>query len=205
MQPAPEQQSPTDFSGEPTVPLIPQEQGVAGGKGLMPIQSTIPVEPPNVPLPPPPPAPLIQGTRPPRTVEAQETTEVETTYISETLAPDTPLQRSRRTRKTIRFVFSVIEILLTLRFFLKVMGANPNSPFGALIFGLTDLLMAPYYSLLPTPRFGKSELEFTTLLALVVYPVFGWMISRAAQLWRYREPGGQEVIRKQRRYESEDR
>jgi uncharacterized protein YggT (Ycf19 family) len=204
MQPAPEQQPiPTDFTGEPPVPLIPQEQGIAGGKGLMPIQPTIPVESPVPPLPPAQPGPVIQGTNPQRTVGASETTEVETTCISEIAAPETPFKRVRRTRKTIRFVFSVIEVLLVLRFFLKVFGANPYNPFGTLLFGLTDLLMSPFGSLLPTPTFGKSALELTTLLALVVYPIFGWIISRTVQLMQYHEPGGQEIVHKQRHYDNE--
>jgi uncharacterized protein YggT (Ycf19 family) len=205
MQPAPDQQPPIDFSGEPTIPLIPQEQGIAGGKGLLPIQPTIPIEPPSLPLPPAQPRQIIQGTGPQRVIEGQESTEIEAIYVSETVAPETPIQRSRRTRKTIRFVFSVIEVLLVLRFFLKVVGANPASPFGLFLFGLTDLLMAPFTSLLPTPAMGNSDLEFTTLLVLAVYPVFGWIISRAIQLLHYKEQCGQEIIHQKRHYDREGR
>jgi YggT family protein len=204
MQPAPDQHTPPDFSNEPTAPLVPQEQGIAGGKGLMPILPTIPVEPPLAPLPPAQPAPVIQESHPQRTVAASETTEVETTYVRELPAPETPFKRSRRTRKTIRFIFSVIEVLLVLRFFLKVFGADPNNPFGTLLYGLTNLLMAPFGSLLPAPTFGNSVLELTTLLALVIYPVFGWIVSRTVQLMQYHEQGGQEIVRKQRYYDSEN-
>ncbi|HEY7122414.1 MAG TPA: YggT family protein [Ktedonobacterales bacterium] len=204
MQPAPEQQQmPSSTTGEPTVPLIPQEQGIAGGKGLMPILPTIPVEPPIPPLPPAQTGMVVQGAQPHGTVGASDATEVETTCVTEIAAPDTPFKRSRRAHKTIRFIFSVIEVMLILRFFLKVFGADPNNPFGTLLYGLTGLLMSPFGSLLPTPTFGKSALELTTLLALVIYPILGWIVWRTVQLMQYHEQGGQEVVHKTRNYDSE--
>jgi YggT family protein len=194
MQPAPDpNQAPADPSAQPTVPLVPPQQGIAGGRGLMPIQSTIPSSEP-------PPLPMKQGqhgslAESPESTESQETTEVETFYSSEVDAPTSPSQRMRRTSKTIRYIFIVIEIVLALRFFLKLMGANPASPFGVFLFGITDPLAAPFDSLFANPELGSSEVEFTTLLALVVYPVFGWVLIRGIQLMFYREQGGLRTVR----------
>jgi uncharacterized protein YggT (Ycf19 family) len=164
----------------------------------MPVQSTIPPDPYE-----PPPLPVKQGqagsvSETLETVENQQTTEEETFYSTEVDAPPSPSQRMRRISKTIRFIFMVIEIVLALRFFLKLIGANPASPFGAFLFGLTDPLTGPFESLLVNPQIGAGEVEFTTLLALIVYPVFGWIIIRGIQLMFYREQGGQRIFRQKR-------
>lgn len=205
MQPAPEEnQTPVDTSTLPTVPLVPQQQGAAGGRGLMPVQSTTPSEPYELPPLPAKQAQMIPSIVPPETVEAQEMTEIETVYSSEVDAPHTLPRRMRRTSKTIRFIFMVIEIILAFRFFLKLVGANPSSPFGSFLFGLTDPLAAPFESLLANPVVGQSEIELTTLLALVVFPVFGWMVIRGIQLMFYHEQAGQQVVRQKRRTEHEN-
>lgn len=205
MQPAPEQnQTPADASTMPTVPLVPQQQGLAGGKGLMPVQSTLPPEPYDPPPLPMRPTQMIPFAGPPEMVEAQEMTEVETVYSGEIDAPHTLPRRMRRTSKTIRFIFTVVEVILAFRFFLKLIGANPSSPFGSFLFGLTDPLVGPFESLLANPDVGASELELTTLLALIVYPVFGWMVIRGIQLMFYHEQGGQQTVRQKRRTEREN-
>lgn len=205
MQPTPEQnQTPTDPSMMPTVPLVQQQQGLAGGQGLMPVQSTLPPEPYELAPLPAKPAQMIPSVGPPEVVEAQEMTEVETVYSSEVDAPHTLPRRMRRTSKTIRFLFTVIEIILAFRFFLKLIGANPSSPFGSFLFGLTDPLVAPFNSLVANPGAGQSEVELTTLLALIVYPVFGWMVIRGIQLMFYHEQGGQQTVRQKRRTEREN-
>ncbi len=204
MQPAPDPNRPSaNISNLPTEPLASPWQGVAGAQSLTPIQSTVPPDsagPPSLPTKQAYPAPAVE---PQEIVEAQETTEVETTYTTEVEAPHTPRRRMRRTSKTIRFIFTVIEILLVLRFFLRLVGANPASPFGIFLFGLTDPLVAPFESLLDNPAVGKSVIEFTTLLALVIYPVFGWIVIRSIQLVFYQEQAGQQVVRQRRRMDHE--
>ncbi len=210
MQPAPDaDQTPVDPTNLPTEPLVPPWQGVAGGRSLTPIQSTIPPDPhdlPPLPMKQEPAAPLQTGSvaaEPPGTVETQEVTEIETTYASEVDAPHTPTLRMRRTTKTIRFIFRLIEVLLVIRFFLKLVGANPSSPFGIFLYGLTDPLVAPFSALLDNPNVGKSIIEFTTLLALIIYPIFGWVLNRSVHLVFYHEQGGQQIVRKKRRIDRE--
>jgi uncharacterized protein YggT (Ycf19 family) len=195
MQPAPDpNQAPADPSALPTVPLISQQQGVAGGRGLMPVQSTVQSSSdlPSLPMKRGQDASMPEV---PEAEDSQETTEVETFYSSEVDAPTSPAQRLRRSTRTIRFIVAVIEIVLALRFFLKLIGANPASPFGSFLYGLTDPLAAPFESLLANPTIGSGEVEFTTLLALVVYPVFGWILARSIQLMFYREQGGLRIVR----------
>ncbi|HLV99885.1 MAG TPA: YggT family protein [Ktedonobacterales bacterium] len=195
MQPAPDQnQAPADPSELPTIPLVQPQQGLAGGHGLMPVQSTIQPTSDDTPPLPMKPGPG-HATETPETVENSDTTEVETVYSTEVDAPESAAQRMRRISTTIRYVFIVIEIVLALRFFLKLVGANPNSPFGVFLFGITDPLAAPFDSLVGNPRIGGGEAELTTLLALIVYPVFCWILIRGIQLMFYREQGGLRTVR----------
>jgi uncharacterized protein YggT (Ycf19 family) len=200
MQPAPDQQQvPADPSSLPTVPLVSQQQGMAGGKGLMPIQSTIPSSDNELPSLPAKKGQASAASEPTDVADGQETTEIETYYSVEVDAPETTSQRLRRTSTTIRFVFIVIEITLALRFFLKLVGANPNSPFGVFLFGITSPLTAPFESLVKDPKIWSGEVEFTTVLAMIVYPVFCWILIRSIQLMFYREQGGLRTVRQKRR------
>jgi len=43
----------------------------------------------------------------------------------------------------IYLVFGVIEFLLALRFVFRLLDANPNAPFGALVYGVTAPFLLP--------------------------------------------------------------
>ena len=49
-----------------------------------------------------------------------------------------------RTYQVIWYILGVIEILLTFRVVLKMLGANISSPFVSLIYVITDPLAAPF-------------------------------------------------------------
>jgi len=76
-------------------------------------------------------------------------------------------------------ILGVIEILLGLRFALKLIAANAESGFGSLIYGLSGVFTAPFAGLVATPASGGNVLEATTLIAMAVYALFFWIIVRA--------------------------
>lgn len=78
-----------------------------------------------------------------------------------------------RTTRAIWFFFSVIEALLLLRFVLKLFGANAGAPFTELIYGITAFFIAPFLYVFGTPAVGGSVIEFSTLLAMLVY----WLLA----------------------------
>ena len=83
-----------------------------------------------------------------------------------------------------RFVWliaGIIEILLGLRFVLKLIAANPNSGFAAFIYGLSGVFMAPFSGLTASPAAGGMVLEVPTLIAMAVYALFFWIVVRL--LW----------------------
>lgn len=75
-------------------------------------------------------------------------------------------------------VLGVLEILLGLRFVLHLIAANAASGFSQLIYGVSGLFVAPFTGLVGTPTTGATTLEVTTLIAMAVYALLFWIVSR---------------------------
>lgn len=82
------------------------------------------------------------------------------------------------------YVFSVVEALLLLRFFLKLISANPGAGFTSLIYSVTYPLIAPFQFVVGSPSIAGSIFEWTTLLALFVYWLLAWGIVRLLAMGR---------------------
>jgi YggT family protein len=76
----------------------------------------------------------------------------------------------------------LLEILLGLRFVLKLIAANAGSGFGGFIYGITGVFVAPFAGLIGTPVTGGTILEVTTLIAMGVYALFFWLIVRGIRI-----------------------
>jgi hypothetical protein len=83
----------------------------------------------------------------------------------------------------------ILEALLALRFFLKLAAANPASPIAVAIYGFTGFFLLPFAGLVGTPAAGGMVLEFTTLIAMLVYALIGWGIERILWVIFYRPRG----------------
>jgi hypothetical protein len=70
----------------------------------------------------------------------------------------------------------LLEVLLGLRFVLKLIAANPDSGFAAFMYGITGFFIAPFAGLIGTPTSGGMILEVTTLIAMAVYALIFWGI-----------------------------
>ena len=79
-------------------------------------------------------------------------------------------------------IVGLLEILLGLRFVLKLIAANPDSGFAALIYGITAPFIAPFALLVGTPTSGGIILEVTTLIAMVIYALIFWGIAHVLQI-----------------------
>jgi hypothetical protein len=86
-------------------------------------------------------------------------------------------------------LLGVLEVLLVLRFGLKLIGANPASPFAVFLYGFTGLFLLPFAGLTGAPSAGGMVLEFSTLIAMVVYGLIGWGIERIIWVIFYRPRG----------------
>jgi hypothetical protein len=87
-------------------------------------------------------------------------------------------------------LFGILEVLIALRIGLLLIGANPNSPIVALIYGLTYLFLFPFTGLISSPTAGSSMvLELSSMFAMLVYGLIAWAMERVVWLIFYRPQG----------------
>lgn len=84
----------------------------------------------------------------------------------------------RLLRDIFAFVIAIIEILLIIRFILKLLGASTSSQFVAWIYTNTQALLQPFTFAFPNPSISTGlVIEFTTLFALFAYAFIGYIIE----------------------------
>ena len=71
--------------------------------------------------------------------------------------------------------------LIGLRFLLKLMAANADNPFAALVYFFSRPFVAIFVGLTPTPSFAGIQIEFYDLIAILVYFLIAWAMVRL--LW----------------------
>jgi hypothetical protein len=77
--------------------------------------------------------------------------------------------------RLVYYIAGVIETLLLFRFMLKILGANPGSPFVSFIYSLSGMFVAPFRGIFRTAVAEgietSSVFEPATLFAFLVYLV----------------------------------
>ncbi len=86
-------------------------------------------------------------------------------------------------------LFGILEALIALRIGLMLIGANPNSPIVALIYGFTYLFLFPFEGLIGSPTAGNMVLELSSMFAMLIYGLIAWATERAVWLIFYRPRG----------------
>ena len=96
----------------------------------------------------------------------------------------------------ISFVIAVIAILIAIRLVLKLLAANTESSFTNLIYGVTGPLVAPFQNIIGTPAAGNGAVfELSSLLAIAIYLLVGWLLTRLVTLVLDRPTSGVSVTR----------
>ncbi len=80
----------------------------------------------------------------------------------------------------------MLEALIALRIGLKLIGANPASPFAALVYGFSNIFLFPFAGLTGAPAAGGMVLEISSVIAMVVYAFVGWGVERVVWVIFYR-------------------
>lgn len=81
--------------------------------------------------------------------------------------PATPPSSSLWTAsRVIALVFTVLEVLLLIRFTLKLLGANADQGLVSAMYGLTEPLVAPFRGIFAQPA-GTPVVEIAALLSIV--------------------------------------
>jgi hypothetical protein len=108
--------------------------------------------------------------------------EVRTTVKETTTVADDPQRaRSRRIRRGILFTVNLIAILITIRIVLALLGANPDSPFAAFMYTITEVLTFPFHGLFGAwapPAYGLMVFEASSLVAIAIYYLIAWIALR---------------------------
>jgi hypothetical protein len=86
----------------------------------------------------------------------------------------------------VKYVLGVVEVVLVLRFVLKLFGANPASSFVHFIYNVTGVLTAPFDGIFGVTRTAtgetKSVFEPSILVALAVYALIAWGLVKLITL-----------------------
>jgi hypothetical protein len=83
----------------------------------------------------------------------------------------------------------ILEALIALRIGLKLIGANPESPIVALIYGLTFLFLFPFEGMVAAPSSGSIVLELSSFFAMLIYALLAWAVERTVWVLFYRPRG----------------
>ncbi len=76
------------------------------------------------------------------------------------------------------YLFDLVEIVLGLRFILKLLGANPAAAFTDFIYSFSGIFVAPFRAVFRSPTVAGSVFEWSTLLAMIIYWIVAWGIVR---------------------------
>lgn len=111
--------------------------------------------------------------------------DVDGTERREVITQDVGAERQFRFAKAMSLywlaVFSVLG-LIGLRILLKLIAANPNSPFAAFIYGFSDLFVWPFFGLTATPTAGASVFDVSSVVAIVVYALLSLVVAKLARI-----------------------
>jgi uncharacterized protein YggT (Ycf19 family) len=66
------------------------------------------------------------------------------------------------------FLAGLIDVIVGLRFLLKLFGAAPAAPFVSLVDGISEPLVAPFRGIFPTTGQGAFVLEPASLVAVLI-------------------------------------
>jgi len=124
-----------------------------------------------------------------REVVRQETTSGEPVRP---VAPATPVTTSRtavyregstnyRAIQAVWWIVGFLDVLIAIRFLLKLFGANP-APFVRFMYDVTWPLVAPFHGIFNTAQEGRSILEPESLVAMAIYALIGWGIVSLIRL-----------------------
>ena len=96
---------------------------------------------------------------------------------------------SFKATQLIWLLLGILEALIALRIGLMLIGANPNSPIVALIYGVTYLFLFPFSGLVNSPTYGSMVLELSSMFAMLIYALIAWAVERVVWLIFYRPRG----------------
>lgn len=118
----------------------------------------------------------------------QQVVKKTTRQVEPQVKGETP-QKIYETKKTILrssqiiwYILGFIEVLFAFRIMLKLLGANSSSGFTSLIYTLTNPFTTPFSGILGLSVTGNSVIEWSTVIAGIVYLCVAWGIIYLLEL-----------------------
>jgi uncharacterized protein YggT (Ycf19 family) len=82
----------------------------------------------------------------------------------------------------IYLIFGTLESLIGIRVVLKLLAANPQAGFTRFMYDVTAPFVYPFQGIFATPQSNGSVLEFSSLLAIVIYALLAYLIVRIIEI-----------------------
>ena len=91
---------------------------------------------------------------------------------------------------SIFWLTGMLEILLVIRFLLRLFGANPKNDFALIINNLSMPFIAPFSTLFisPTTNSGTNIFDLNIVVAIVVYALLSYLMVSLVRFILYHEP-----------------
>lgn len=87
--------------------------------------------------------------------------------------------------RVVWYIAGILLGILAIRFLLALLGANPANVFASFIYSISYPFVAPFFSLFSyNYRYGVSQFESYTLVAMAVYALIAYAIARLITLNR---------------------
>jgi YGGT family len=76
------------------------------------------------------------------------------------------------------YVLAVLEVFLAARFFFELTAAGPAAGFVKFIYAVTQPFVWPFNGIFGSPQSGNNVFDANILIAMAVYAVIAWGITR---------------------------
>jgi hypothetical protein len=87
--------------------------------------------------------------------------------------------------RVVWFIAGVLLVLLAFRFVFIMLGANPSNGFVDFIYSASHPFAAPFFGIFGyTQTLGSARVEWSTLVAMLVYTLIAWGITRLITIGR---------------------
>jgi len=90
-------------------------------------------------------------------------------------------------------LFGILEALIGLRIVFKLIAANPVNAFVTFVYSITEPFLWPFLGITGTPAAEGHILEISSLIAMIVYALFGWIVVRLIWVIFY-HPSSRRVV-----------
>ena len=78
--------------------------------------------------------------------------------------------------RVVWYVFGLIDVIIAIRFLLKLFGANAGAGFVQMVYGVSGVFMAPFNAIFNATVVSRATFEWSALVAIAIYTLIAWGI-----------------------------